>query len=108
MPRLRQAHRAVSSAECRPRRPPRLFLRGRQFFQRLFRRSRNDFAGGLEARAVAGAIPRALGVVPADDAFQVSADGRTECDLTLIIAIRGNFLPLEVEDLALALLQRAK
>src|SRR4051794_2390090 len=60
-------------------------LRQGHSLQRLFRRAGEDFAGRLEARAVARAIPRLVRGVPADDAFQMGADGRHQDDP----AIRG-------------------
>ena len=43
--------------------------------QRFLCRPTQHSSGRVEARAVAGAIPGAIGLVPADEAFEMRADG---------------------------------
>ena len=43
--------------------------------QRFLCRPTQHGSGRVEARAVAGAIPGAIGLVPADEAFEMRADG---------------------------------
>ena len=52
----------------------------------------HDFAIGFESRAVTRAIPSLLGIVPFNDAFEVRANRRTQCDLAVRIAKGRDFL----------------
>src|SRR5262245_17596920 len=46
-------------------------------------------------------IPRLLGCVPVNDASHVWAHGRSERELTVFVAITGDSLPFEIDDLSL-------
>src|SRR6266508_2480539 len=65
-------------------------------------RARNDRAVGAVARAVAGAVPRPLAAVPADEAAQVCADSRDGVDRALLVPIDGELLPLHLQHARLA------
>src|SRR5688572_30120428 len=56
------------------------------------RRAVQDVAFLVEARAVAGAVPRLLRVVPGHDAAQVGADGRALVLLALLVAVERDLL----------------
>ena len=79
-----------------------MVLSGRNLFQGLLRRTGNNLAAGLEARAVARAIPRLFGLIPIDDALEMRADRRAQTDLAIRIAMRGDFLAIQLQDFALA------
>ena len=62
------------------------------------RRPTQHGPGRMEARAVAGTIPGTIGRVPADQAFEMRADGGTDCHVPGVIAIRRDFLPVQAHD----------
>src|SRR3954464_10048861 len=66
--------------------------------QRPRRRPVDHLAAELEARAVAGAVPGAVGRVPADDAAHVRADGRDGVDPALLVAIGRDIVAVDLED----------
>ena len=75
------------------------------------RRTLEHGAVGAEARAVARAVPRALGRVEADLAVQVRADRRDGVDDAVLVAVGGDPVAVVLHDAALAggeLLERAR
>ena len=69
--------------------------------ERRLRRARDHLAVRREARAVARAVPRPLGGVPADEAPHVRADRRAQRHDAVLVAIGGDRLAVVVDDLAL-------
>jgi hypothetical protein len=51
----------------------------------------------VEAGAVARAVPRLFGAVPADDAVQVRAHGRYGVDGALVVFVDGDFLTADLD-----------
>src|ERR1043165_3009218 len=64
------------------------------------RRSVQDLAERVEARAVAGAIPRLFAVIPVDDAAEMRADGRAFVQRAVGIAVDGHLLETVPHDAA--------
>ena len=65
-------------------------------------RALEDVALGAEARAVAGAVPAALGGVPVDLAAEVGADRRDRDERAVVAAVAGDLLAAVADDVALA------
>jgi hypothetical protein len=61
-----------------------------------------DLAAGREARAVAGAVPAALCRVPVDLAAEVRAACRDRHEAAVVVAVAGDLLALDADDVALA------
>src|SRR5262245_29757833 len=57
--------------------------------QRFFCGTGEDFPVRFKARAVTGAIPGMVDIVPTNDAFQVRADGRKQIDSTTFVTVGG-------------------
>src|SRR3954470_2488264 len=66
--------------------------------QRPRRRPVDHFHRKLEARAVAGAFPGAVGRVPAKDAAHVGADRRDGVDPSVLVAIGRDIVAVDLED----------
>src|SRR5581483_5065955 len=64
-----------------------------------------DDAVNFESRAVTRTIPRFIRVVPADDASEMCANGRTQKYFSIFIAIRRNFFAVELENFSFASFQ---
>src|SRR5687768_1256293 len=76
--------------------------------QRLDRRTMDDFAVEGEARAVAGAVPAAVILVPADDAAHVGAGRRDGVQFALRVAVARDIVTVDLEDRGLARRQRVE
>src|SRR5437016_3697878 len=72
------------------------------FFQIKNRRAGNGFAVGVEAAAVAGAVPGFFERVPLDDAAEVRAACRTFVELALVVAVDGELVQAGADDGAVA------
>src|SRR5688572_31093864 len=72
-----------------------LSLDGRQ---RILGRSSDYFSSHFEARTMARAIPRALGVIPVHVTAHVRAHGGTDVDFAVQAAIGGSRLAVHVDD----------
>src|SRR4051812_25268547 len=70
------------------------------FLQRLLSRPGEDFASRMKPRTMTGTIPGARGAVPADDAFEMRADGRAHRYLAIFATEGGDFLSVDAEDFA--------
>src|SRR5205823_3869760 len=57
----------------------------------------------VEARAVAGAIPRGVGLVELDDAAHVRADGRHRVQLPVLVAVGGDPVAIHLDHPRLAI-----
>src|SRR5688572_25960529 len=71
-------------------------------FERLDRRAVEDRAAELEARAVAGAVPGPVGLVPADQAAHMRAGGGDGVKPALLVAEGGDSLAVYLEDRGVA------
>src|ERR671910_396104 len=66
--------------------------------ERAHRRALDDLAGGGEARAVAGAVPGALGGVPVHDAAEVRAARGQLVQRAVLVAIGGSLTESRADD----------
>ena len=72
------------------------------FRERGFSGAGKDLAVRLETRTVTGAIPGFVRVIPAHDAFHMSADGGIQNQFAVLTAIGGDFVAIQFDDLPLA------
>src|SRR5438309_6640816 len=73
-----------------------------RFAERRFGGSGDDLAVRTKSRAVARAVPRALRLVPVDDASHVRADRRTNRRRPCFVAVHRDALSVQVENFSLA------
>jgi hypothetical protein len=70
--------------------------------QGVFRWPAQHGTGGVKTRAVAGTIPGAIGLVPADEAFEMGADWGTYCHVAFVIALRCELPPMQAHNFPFA------
>src|SRR4051794_18189326 len=76
-------------------------------FEVLHSRSLDHAAGNIEARAVAGAVPRAFGLVPLHLAAEVRADGGDLVERAVLVAVGGDLRCTAPHDAAAPRRERA-
>ena len=62
----------------------------------------DDFAGGFESGAVAGAVPGFFGIVPVNEASEVGAGGGDFVEFSVFVARAGEFLAVDFQDFSLS------
>src|SRR3977135_4286296 len=77
-----------------------------RFWQRRLGGARYDGAVGLEAGAVARAVPRAFGLIPVDEAAHVRADGGPSSRGAGFVAIDRHVLSVQFQDASRAAAHR--
>jgi hypothetical protein len=76
------------------------FIVGRaDLFQRLFRRPGKNFASSGETGAMTGTIPGLFGIIPANDAFKMSANRRAQRHFSISITVSSHFFAVQLKNL---------